>query len=72
MTIAIAASCECKSNEQTGNIILCTDTMLSWGNESSNDMGYKIYDLPLGFFVADSDSLSKTHQFSTYLYSKLG
>ncbi len=71
MTIAIAAICECKSKEQTGNIILCTDTMLSWDVESSNDAGYKIYDLPHGFFVAGSDSVSKTHQFSTYLYSKL-
>jgi hypothetical protein len=68
MTIAIAAICDSSHETQTGNIILATDTLFSWDVTTSNVAGSKLYQLPHGFFMTVGDSVSKCHQFGSYLY----
>jgi hypothetical protein len=71
LTIAIAAICDADNVSQTGNIILCTDTRIAWELETSNDNGYKIYDLPHGLFMTIGNSVSRSHQFNGYLHAAL-
>jgi hypothetical protein len=75
MTVTIAALCGASHAAQTANIILCADTMITFCVSgvpaSSNQNGTKIYDLPLGFFVAIADDISRSHQVVSYLYNEM-
>ncbi len=71
MTIAIAAMCGNTHASQRGNIIVCTDTLISWGNHTSNTSGTKLYDLPHGFFATTASDVSRCRQFCGYLYAQL-
>jgi hypothetical protein len=75
MTVTIAALCDANNDTQTGNFIMCADTLVSYCSKgvplSGNLDGLKIYDLPHGFYVAIADDISRSHQVVRYLYHQM-
>jgi hypothetical protein len=72
MTITIAALCDASNKAQTGNFIMCADTLITWCANglpiSSKPNGSKIYDLPHGFYAAIACDISQSHQIISYLH----
>ena len=72
MTVTIGAICEASSTTQTGSIVLCADTLVSYSSSgvpiTSNPAGSKLFDLPLGFYVAIADDISRSLQVVSYLH----
>src|SRR5271166_3840335 len=63
MTVTIGAICGASSALQTGSIVLCADTLVTWldlqGNPiTSSPAGSKLFDLPLGFYAAIAADIS--------------
>lgn len=76
MTVTIGAICGANPTLQTGSIVLCADTLISWTAGgvpvTSNPAGSKLFDLPLGFYGALADDISRTLQVRSYLYQLMG
>jgi hypothetical protein len=72
VTVTIGAICGAESISQTGSIVLCADTLVTWTSDgvpvTSNPTGSKLFDLPLGFYGAISDDISRAVQVRSYLY----
>lgn len=73
MTVTIGAICGASHALQTGSIVLCADTLVTWfdlqGNPiSSNPAGSKLFDLPLGFYGAISADISTSVQVVSQLH----
>jgi hypothetical protein len=71
MTVCIGALCDGKEIENTANIILCADTLVTFTSDgtptTSNPNGSKIFPLPLGFRCAVADDLTDSHIFVSKL-----
>lgn len=71
MTVCIGALCDTKEIENTANIVLCADTLVTYTQEgtpiTSNPNGSKIFPLPLGFRCAVADDLTQSHVFVSKL-----
>ena len=72
MTVGIAALCDMDGKTQTGKIIIASDMLVSFFDESaptsSNKCGSKMYDLPHGFFSLIAGNVSKAHEFIDHLH----
>lgn len=75
MTATVGILCDCNHNNNRGNILLCADHLITYSSNgvpvSSNANGTKIYDLPLGFFVAIADDISRSHQVVSFLHDRI-
>lgn len=76
MTVTIGAICGVNSPLQTGSIILCADTLISYTDDggvpiSANPSGGKLFDLPLGFFAAMSGDIATGNQVVSYLRQRM-
>ena len=76
MTVTIGAICEANSARQTGSIVLCADTLISYMSEdgirvSSNPSGGKLFDLPMGFYAATSGDIARCNQIVGYLHQRM-
>ncbi|HET9177061.1 MAG TPA: hypothetical protein VFQ24_01750 [Terriglobia bacterium] len=76
MTVTIAALCDAVSRTQTGNFIMCADTLISYSDASGtpvsgNPEGTKLYDLPHGFYMAIAGDISQSHQVVSYLHHQM-
>lgn len=76
VTVTIGAICSVNSQLQTGSIVLCADTLISyaaWNGTpiSSNPSGGKLFDLPLGFFAAVSGDIARCNQVVSYLHQRM-
>jgi hypothetical protein len=71
MTVCIGALCDAKDVENTANIILCADTLVTYTSGgvpvTSNPNGSKIFSLPLGFRCAIADDLTNSHVYVSKL-----
>lgn len=71
MTVCIGALCDGKEIENTANIVLCADTLVTYAQNgtpvSSNPNGSKIFPLPLGFRCAIADDLTQSQLFVSKL-----
>lgn len=77
VTVTIGAICGVNSLFQTGSVVLCADTLISYEAQdgtlvSSNPSGGKLFDLPLGFYAAMSGDIAKCNQVVSYLYQRMG
>ena len=73
MTVTIGAICGASNVLQTGSIVLCADTLITWfdlqGSPiSSNPAGSKLFDLPLGFYGAIAADISTSVQVVSQLH----
>jgi hypothetical protein len=71
MTVCIGALCDAKDVENTANIVLCADTLVTYAENgtpvTSNPNGSKIFSLPLGFRCAIADDLTQSQVFVSKL-----
>ncbi len=71
MTLCIGALCDAKELENTANIVLCADTLVTYAENgtpvSSNPNGSKIFPLPHGFRCAIADDLTQSQVFVSKL-----
>ncbi len=77
MTVTIGAICGVNSLRQSGCIVLCADTLISYAAEdgtpiSANPSGGKLFDLPLGFFAAMSGDIATGNRVVSYLHQRMG
>lgn len=73
MTVTIGAICGANHATQTGNIVLCADTLVTWTDAANNPLtsnpaGSKLFDLPLGFCGAIAADISTSVQIVSQLY----
>src|ERR1017187_4174967 len=76
VTVTIGAICGANSTLQTGSIVLCADTLISYMSEngipvSSNPLCGKLFDLPLGFYTAISGDIARCNQIVAYLHQRM-
>ena len=75
MTVTIGALCGVKHTSQTGNIILCADTRITYCSEgvpvTSNDGGSKLFELPMGFYGLIADDVSRSLHVISYLWEEM-
>jgi hypothetical protein len=71
MTVCIGTLCDANDTENTANIILCADTLVTYTVGGSpfttNINGSKLFPLPLGFYCALCDDLTNSHVFVSHL-----
>ena len=68
--------CGASSALQTGSIVLCADTLITYIAEdgtpaSSNPLGGKLFDLPLGFYAAISGDIAQCNRVVGYLHQQM-
>ncbi len=73
VTVTIGAICGASHITQTGSIVLCADTLVTWTDAAntpitSNLAGSKLFDLPLGFYGAIAADISTSVQVVSQLY----
>jgi len=69
MTLAIGALCDVNGYSQTGAFVIGADTLVSYGDASSNERASKLYQLPHGFFCLIAGDISKAHEFVGRLHT---
>jgi hypothetical protein len=77
VTVTIGAICGANSLLQSGSVVLCADTLISYTDDagvpvSANPSGGKLFDLPLGFFAAMSGDIATGSQVVSYLHQRMG
>jgi hypothetical protein len=76
VTVTIGAICGVDSRLQSGSIVLCADTLISYTDDSGipisgNPSGGKLFDLPLGFFAAMSGDIATGTRVVSYLHQRM-
>ena len=76
MTVTIGAICGVNSLLQTGSVVLCADTLISYTDDggvpvSANPSGGKLFDLPFGFFAAMSGDIATGNRVVSYLHQRM-
>lgn len=75
VTVIIGALCGVRNATQTGNVILCADNLITYSVDgvpaTSNERGTKIFDLPMGFYAAIADDISRCLHAVSYLWQKM-